>query len=111
MVFATTIGIGILLAGASNYPPPVLPPGLHCTHVNGFARVGRTVQVTISGSGFHGQPSITSNAAGTRPVVTDDHRVVLIVLVSVNFGSPKGTYTFTITNPDSTSCKLCYTSK
>jgi len=111
LVFATTIGVGIMPSGASKYPPSRLPPGLHCGHVNGFPRGGFTVQITITGAGFHGQPKIISDDAGTKVSVIHDHGNVLVVLVSVNYRSHRGTHTFKITNPDRTSCQLHYTSK
>jgi hypothetical protein len=111
LLFATTIGVGITPAGATKYPPPPFKHGLHCGYVHHFGKGGFTEEIDIFGSGFHGQPSITSNEKGTRFVVTHDHGNELIVMISIPFGSKTGKYTFTIKNPDSTSCKLDYISR
>ncbi len=44
LVIATTIGVGILPAGAAKYTPPTLPSGRYCTHVNGFSRTARVAR-------------------------------------------------------------------
>jgi hypothetical protein len=56
---------------------------------------GKTVTLTISGTGFYGMPSIISRA-GTVAKVTKDTGVALTVRVSVAAGSPKGTFLFII---------------
>ncbi len=111
LVFATTIGVGIVPSGASGYPPPTLPRGLHCGHDHGFGRGGFTEYINIFGYGFHGKPSIISNEGGTKFVVIHDYGNELVAKVTIAFGSPKGTHVFKITNPDHTSCILHYTSR
>jgi hypothetical protein len=111
LVFATTIGVGITSAGATKYPPPTFPHGLHCGHDHGFGRGGFTEYINIFGDGFHGKPSIVSNEGGTKFVVIHDYGNELVVEVTIAFGTPKGTHVLNITNPDHTSCKLHYTSR
>jgi hypothetical protein len=113
LVFATTMGVGMMPSGASKpkYPPTTLPRHIYCDRVIGFVRVGGTVQITISGSGFQGRPSVTSNTPGTEAIVIHDHGNVLVVLVSVKNGSRTGSYIFKISNPDHNFCRLYYTAK
>jgi len=51
------------------------------------------------GHRFYGKPTITSNEAGTRAVVTHDSGKLLTVRVTVRAGSRKGKHTFTIARP------------
>lgn len=88
--------------------PPHKVCRLHAIRVNGFARVGRTVTVTITGTCFYGKPRITSNEAGTRAVVIHDRGRVLVVRVTVRARSPKGWYTFTIRLANGKSCRVNY---
>jgi hypothetical protein len=85
--------------------PPVV---LRATHVYGVARVGRTVTLTISGTGFYGKPRITSNEVGTRVVVSHDTGKLLTVRVTVRAGSRTGSHTFTIRLANGKSCKVNY---
>lgn len=57
---------------------------------------GKTVVVTIVGSGFYGRPIVTSHA-GTTALVTRDTGTLLSVRVSVKRGSRNGTFTFSLT--------------
>ena len=86
----------------------VIPVHLHATRVHHYARVGRTVTMTIVGTGFYGKPTITSNEAGTRAVVTHDSGKLLTVRVTVRAGSPKGKHTFTIRLANGKSCRIYY---
>jgi hypothetical protein len=81
---------------------------LHAAHVYGAVWVGRTVTVTISGTGFYGQPRITSNEVGTRAVVSRDTGKLLTVRVTVRAGSRTGWHTFTIRLANGKSCKVNY---
>jgi hypothetical protein len=83
--------------------------GPHATHVNGSAVTGKTVTITISGSGFAGAPKITSNAAGTTAKVTHDTGKLLTVRISTKAG--KGEHTLTIRNANGKSCKINYATK
>jgi hypothetical protein len=74
----------------------VTKPKFHATKVHGFARVGRSVSLTISGVGFYGRPRVTSNERGTTVVVLHDRGTSLVVRVKVKAHSRKGEHTFTI---------------
>jgi len=75
---------------------------------HGYAIVGRSVRFAITGGGFYGHPKVTSNEPGTTVGVEHDYGNVLIVKVTIPFGSPKGWYTLTIREPDGKSCKVNY---
>jgi hypothetical protein len=92
---------------AASAPPA--PKGPHATHVNGSAVTGKTVTITISGSGFAGAPKITSSAAGTTAKVTHDTGKLLTVRISTKAG--KGEHTLTIRNANGKSCKINYATK
>jgi hypothetical protein len=86
----------VILPAATVTKPPA-PKPFHVSGVHGHAVAGRTVTLTISGSGFHGQPRIKSNAAGTKAVVSKDSGKVLTVRVSTKAGTKPGVKVFTIT--------------
>jgi ribosomal protein S27E len=86
----------------------VVPVRLHAIRVNGFVWVGRTVTVTIVGTGFYAQPRITSNEVGTRAVVSHDDGRRLVVRVRLLAGAARGWHTFTITLANGHSCKVNY---
>ena len=92
-------------------PPVVVTTGMHTTGVHGSAVVGKTVTVTISGTGFYGQPKITSNEAGTRASVSKDSGKLLTVRVTVKAGSRTGEHTFTIRLANGKSAKANYSVK
>jgi hypothetical protein len=92
-------------------PAPVVTPvvvALRASAVHGSAVVGKTVTLTISCTGFYGQPKITSTGAGVQAVVSHDSGTRLIVKVSVKAGSRNGVFTFTITLANGKSCKVRY---
>ncbi len=76
---------------AASAPKPAFKVG--ATH--GTAIAGKWSVLTISGSGFYGQPKITSNAAGSKIGVTKDTGKVLTVRVWTKKGI-SGEHTFTI---------------
>jgi hypothetical protein len=80
----------------------------HVAWVHGHAVVGRTMTLTIGGSGFYGRPRITSNEVGTRAVVSRDTGKLLTVRVTVRAGSRTGWHTFTIRLANGKSCKANY---
>jgi hypothetical protein len=81
---------------------------LFAIKAHGFARLGRSVRFAITGGGFYGHPRVTSNERGTRVGVEHDYGNVLIVKVTVPFGSGEGRHTLTIFEPDGKSCKVTY---
>jgi hypothetical protein len=85
----------ITAAVTSPPPPPVV---FHAVRVVGKVVAGRTVVVTIDGTGFYGQPKITSSTGRTTIArVTHDTGKVLTVRVTVKSGTALGAHTFTIT--------------
>jgi hypothetical protein len=94
---------------AAAVPPPApVAKGPHATGVHGHAVVGKTVTLTISGSGFYGQPRITSTGVGVRAVVSHDTGHLLTVRVTVSKTGRTGEHTFTITNANGKSCRANY---
>ena len=113
LVTATKAADTTYLAASSSattvrFTAKVIPVHLHATRVHHYARVGRTVTMTIVGTGFYGKPTITSNEAGTRAVVTHDSGKLLTVRVTVRAGSRKGKHTFTIRQANGRSCRVYY---
>jgi hypothetical protein len=54
------------------------------------------VTLTISGTGFYGQPKITSSAAGTKAKVSKDSGKLLTVRVTTKSTTKPRKYTFTV---------------
>jgi len=67
---------------ATTPTPPKKPVPFRVIRVVGAAVIGRTVNVTIIGTGFHGQPHITSNVRGTKAIVSHDNGTRLVVRVT-----------------------------
>jgi hypothetical protein len=84
---------------------PLIVPA--ATSITGHAVAGRTVTLTIHGTGFYGNPRVTSHA-GTTAVLTRVTGQVLIVRVNVRARSRNGVFTFTITLADGLSCQIRY---
>jgi hypothetical protein len=87
---------GTLTIAAVTSPPPVVVV-FHATRVIGAAVRGRTVVISIDGTGFYGRPRITSSS-GRKTIarVIRDSGKVLTVRVTVKSGTTLGTHTFTI---------------
>jgi hypothetical protein len=82
---------------------------LRATKVVGGAWTGRTVKVTILGTGFYGQPRITSNTGRrTTARVLRDTGKRLTVRVTVRSGTPRGIHVFRITLGNGKSCNVHY---
>jgi major membrane immunogen (membrane-anchored lipoprotein) len=94
-------------------PPPTttttttVPSGPTATVVHGYAVAGRTMTLSIDGSGFTGRPRVTSHA-GTTALVVRDTGHVLVVRVSVKAHSRNGVFTFTITLANGKTCQVRY---
>lgn len=86
----------------------VTKPKFHAIKVHGFARVGRTVTLTITGIGFYGRPRVTSNERGTTVVVLHDRGTQLVVRVKVRAHSHKGWHTFTIRLANGSTSRVNY---
>jgi hypothetical protein len=84
---------------------PLVAPS--ATSITGDAVAGKTKTLTIHGSGFYGNPRVTSHL-GTTAVVTRDTGKSLVVRVTVRSRSRKGVFTFTIVLADGESCQIRY---
>jgi hypothetical protein len=102
---ATTVTFAAPTTTTTTPPAPV---SFYAAWVHGTPLVGRTVTVMIGGSGFYGQPRITSTEVGTRAVVSHDSGKLLTVRVTVRAGSRKGEHTFTIRLANGKSCRVNY---
>jgi hypothetical protein len=71
-------------------------PHFHAIKAHGYAVVGRTETLVITGVGFYGDPRVTSNERGTTVRVIHDRGTQLVIRVKVRARSPKGWHTFTI---------------
>jgi hypothetical protein len=68
----------------------------HVSGVHGAAVAGKTVTITISGTGFYGQPKITSTAAGSKFGVSKDTGRLLTVRATIKAGTKAGEHTLTV---------------
>ena len=104
-VYATTYNYAassLVISALSKVP-------LRATKVVGGAWTGRTVKVTIIGTGFFGQPRIISNMGRrTTARVIHDTGKRLTVRVTVRLGSPRGIHVFRITLSNGKSCNVHY---
>jgi hypothetical protein len=104
-VYATTynyVAGSLVISAVSKVP-------LRATTVVGGVWSGRTVTVTIVGSGFYGQPKIVSSMGrGTTARVIHDTGKRLTVRVTVRTGTPSGIHTFRITLSNNKSCNVHY---
>jgi hypothetical protein len=89
--------------------PP--PPNIHGGKVTGFALPGASLELTIDGGGFYGDPRITSNEVGTKVVVLHDHGTSLVIRIIVPKGSKTGEHTLTIQFADGKIVKANYSVK
>jgi hypothetical protein len=82
----------------------------HVSKVNGSAVAGKTVTITISGTGFSGQPKIKSSLAGVKAVVSHDSGKLLTVRITTP-KTGKGEHTLTVTLASGKSGKVNYSTK
>jgi hypothetical protein len=71
-------------------------PKFHVSGVHGAAVAGKTVTITISGTGFYGQPKITSSAVGSKFKVSKDNGRLLTVRATIKAGTKAGEHTLTV---------------
>lgn len=91
--------LSITVASATTTTVKSAPKTPHPTRIAGAVRSRKTSNITIFGSGFYGQPRITSNDRGTRVVVRHDTGTQLKAVVQVRgIGHVGRTFTFTIRN-------------
>jgi major membrane immunogen (membrane-anchored lipoprotein) len=96
--------VGTFSFALSVTTPLVVPTA---TSIIGYAVAGRTRTLTIHGTGFYGEPRITSHL-GTTAVVTRDTGLALVVRVAVHARSRNGVFTFSIVLADGESCQIRY---
>jgi hypothetical protein len=87
--------------------PPA--PAFHVSGVHGAAVIGKTVTVTISGTGFYGQPKIT--AAGVKFGVTKDSGTLLTVRVTATASAKSGEHLLTVKLANGKSGKAGFNTK
>jgi hypothetical protein len=73
-----------------------LPKSPHAVRVTAAVWTGRTTQTTIVGTGFYGQPRVTSSARNTRVSVSSDNGKVVVIHVTVAKNTPRGVHTLTL---------------
>jgi hypothetical protein len=104
-IYATTynyVAGSLVISAASKVP-------LRATRVVGGAWTGRTVTVTILGTGFYGQPRIISSTGPrTTARVIHDTGKRLTVRVRVRVGTPMGIHVFRITLANGKACNVHY---
>jgi hypothetical protein len=105
------LGTSPVATGTASTSGAASGTNLHTTGAHGFAVVGRTVVITITGGGFYGQPKLTSNAAGVRAVVIKDNGTMLTVRVTTSATRARGWHTFTITLANGKMAKVNYLTK
>jgi hypothetical protein len=71
-------------------------PKFHVSGVHGAAVAGKTVTITITGTGFYGQPKITSTAVGSKFSVAKDNGRVLTVHATIKAGTKAGEHVLTV---------------
>ena len=101
---------GEFLVTYANQPSPSVSASAPVFSVHslvGHVVEGRTVTVTILGTGFYGQPSVVSDL-GTIARVSHDTGQKLSVVVSAAKGSRNGWFTFTVTLKNGTSARVRY---
>jgi len=104
------------LNGGSVTSSPVLASAapaakpFHVSGVHGAAVAGKWVTVQITGTGFYGQPKITSTAAGSKFAVTKDTGTALTVKIWTKAGL-KGEHVLTVRLANGKSGKAGYNIK
>jgi hypothetical protein len=84
-------------------------PKFHVSGAHGAAVAGKTVTITITGTGFYGQPKITST--GSKFAVAKDNGRVLTVHVTTKAGTKAGERTLTVREPNGKTGKAGYNTK
>jgi hypothetical protein len=106
----TTTAPGTTTTTTVTSPPPPAKR-FFAGKIRGFAEPGKSLLLTIPGSGFYGNPKITSNERGTRVVVLHDHGTSLVIRIIVPFGSRTGEHTLTIRFANGKTLKANYSVK
>jgi hypothetical protein len=103
---ATTTTAPVTTTTGTSSPPPAKK--FFTGKIAGFAVPGKSLQFTIPGAGFFGNPKITSNEVGTRVIVLHDHGTSLIIRIIVPLGSRTGEHTLTIRFANGKTLKVNY---
>jgi hypothetical protein len=94
-----------ILAASSSKPAPKF----HVSGAHGAAVAGKTVTITITGTGFYGQPKITSS--GSTFKVSKDNGRVLTVRVTTKAGTKAGERELTVRLANGKTGKAGYNTK
>jgi hypothetical protein len=94
-----------VLGAATSKPAPKF----HVSGAHGAAVAGKTVTITITGTGFYGQPKITSS--GSTFKVSKDNGRVLTVHVTTKAGTKPGERTLTVRLANGKTGKAGYNTK
>ncbi len=108
VTFTNPDGGTVTFALNGGVAPSSSKAGLKAFRVIGGVIQGKTVTIKIVGQGFYAQPMISSNAAGTKAVVTGDTGRILTVRVSTKMTTPNGVHVFTITLANGKSTTVRY---
>jgi hypothetical protein len=109
-LIVTNVDGGSAISAAVLAMTAPVAPAFHVSKVNGSAVAGKTVTITISGTGFNGQPKIKSSLAGVRAVVSHDSGKLLTVRITTP-KTGKGEHTLTVTLSSGKSGKVNYATK
>lgn len=74
----------------------------------GYAMTGKTMTMTILGTGFYGQPRVMSSVGGVRVGVLHDSGTALTIRVTTSAKTPRGIHVFTVTLANGKSASLKY---
>ncbi len=100
-----TCTVTVYKAGDATYlaaqsPPTVvtveLSQSTRAVRISSTILTGKTVQTTIIGSGFYGQPRIITSVGGTKVTVSSDNGITLSVRITVAKGTKRGIHTMTL---------------
>ena len=73
-------------------------PSFHVSGAHGAAVAGKVSHLTISGTGFYGQPHVTSTAGGSVGVTKDTGHLLYITVKTPKGVSGEHTFTITLAN-------------
>lgn len=89
-------------------PTPVVVKPFKVIRCVGYALTGTTRTMTILGTGFYGQPRVTSSVGGVRVGVVHDSGSALTIRVTTSARTPRGIHVFTVTLANGKSASLKY---
>jgi hypothetical protein len=101
---------GAVTSTTAVLPAQVVAVAFHVSGVHGAAVKGKTVTITISGTGFYGQPKITG-VAGTKFGVSGDTGKLLTVRVTTSAAVKTGEHLLTVKLANGKAGKAGYNTK